>query len=244
LATAAETSDHGLLDLLRQGSRSIAELCAATRVTPTAVRQRLGRLMAQGLVARQQERTPDRPQRSGRPTYRYLLTRRARRQVGDNFADLALILWSELRAVRDPQVRRGLLQRVANSMAGHYENLITGATTGERMQSLAAVFAERRVPMRVANADETTADATQADATEGGAGRTMSGNGTHAAGRRDGAEPLPILQVSDCPYPDLAEADRGICAVEKMLFSRLLSTDVQLTQCRLDGATCCQFEAS
>jgi DeoR family suf operon transcriptional repressor len=55
---------------------------------------------------------------------------------------------------------------------------------------------------------------------------------------------LPVLSVRDCPYPELAERDRGICAMEKMLFSRLLQQDVRLTECRLDGHACCQFEAS
>ena len=37
---------------------------------------------------------------------------------------------------------------------------------------------------------------------------------------------------------------RGICAVEKMLFSNLLGGDIRLSQCRLDGHTCCTFEGS
>ena len=56
---------------------------------------------------------------------------------------------------------------------------------------------------------------------------------------------LPVLTALACPYPDLAEQDRGICAVEKMLFSELLSTPVRLTECRLDGAsTCCRFQTN
>ena len=38
-----------------------------------------------------------------------------------------------------------------------------------------------------------------------------------------------------CPYPELAEQDRGICAVEKMMFSELLGEKVRLSECRLDG---------
>jgi len=226
MATASETSDQGLLELLRRrGAMSIAELCGATGVTATAVRQRLARLMAQGLVSRGVGRiaNPSYEQsdkaRRGRPTHRYALTQKARRQVGDNFADLAMILWREIRGVKDPEVRRGLLERVAEGMAQHYRCQVAGTTVPERMRSLAAVFAERRVPMSVGGP---AADA------------KLSGAAKH----------LPVLQVEDCPYPELAEEDRGICAVEKMAFSKLLDEDVRLTHCRLDGHACCQFETT
>ena len=55
---------------------------------------------------------------------------------------------------------------------------------------------------------------------------------------------LPVLTVLDCPYPELAEKDRGICAVEKMAFAELLSAPLRLSQCRLEGHSCCQFETS
>jgi predicted ArsR family transcriptional regulator len=54
-----------------------------------------------------------------------------------------------------------------------------------------------------------------------------------------------VLTALACPYPDLAEQDRGICAVEKMMFTEMLGTPVRLTECRLDGAsTCCRFQTS
>lgn len=52
---------------------------------------------------------------------------------------------------------------------------------------------------------------------------------------------LPVLTATGCPYPELAEADRGICAVEQTMFQEILGEDVRLTDCRLDGATCCTF---
>ena len=137
------------------------------------------------------------------------MTEKARRQAGSNFADLALALWQEIRSIKDPDVRRGLLARLADSMCVSYADRITGRTLEEKMESLSALFAERRVPMQVDRRDE-----------------------------------LPVLSVHDCPYPELAEKDAGICAMEKMLFSRLLEQDVRLSQCRLDGHACCQFEAS
>lgn len=205
MSTVIESSDAGLIELLRtRGVLSVAELAAAMDVTPTAVRQRLARLMGQGLVDRQLERNG-----RGRPGHRYSLTDTARRHAGTNFADLAVVLWHEIRDVKDPEVRRGLLQRVAKAMALAYGDQVSGDTLAEKMKSVGALMAERRVPFAV---DES-----------GG---------------------LPVLTALDCPYPELARADRGICAVEKMMFSELLEQDVRLSQCRLDGHSCCQFQSS
>ncbi len=54
---------------------------------------------------------------------------------------------------------------------------------------------------------------------------------------------LPVLTAWACPYPELAELDRSICSVEKLLFSELLGEPVRLSSCRLDGDSCCTFEA-
>jgi len=205
MSTVTETSDSSLLDLLRrQGPMSVSEVATATDVTATAVRQRLTRLMGQGLIEREVERSG-----RGRPSHRYSVSEKARRQVGTNYGDLAILLWEQIRSVKDPEVRRGLLQRIAEAMAGMYRGQVQGNTTAARMESLKQLFAERRVPLEVS---------------QGGG--------------------LPVLTVHDCPYPELAEKDRGICAVEKMMFVELLEAPVRLSQCRLEGHTCCQFETN
>jgi predicted ArsR family transcriptional regulator len=55
---------------------------------------------------------------------------------------------------------------------------------------------------------------------------------------------LPILTMLACPYPGLAEQDRSICSMERMLLSDVLGSSVALTECRLDGDSCCTFEMS
>jgi predicted ArsR family transcriptional regulator len=205
MSTASETSDARVLELLRQrGAMSIAEVAHASEVTATAVRQRLTRLIGQGLVERDVARAG-----RGRPSHRYSLTEKARRQVGSNFADLAMVLWEEIRSVADPEVRRGLLQRVAGALARMYEDRIDGHDLSSRMEGLKAVFDDRQIPLKL-------------EATPAG----------------------PMLTVVDCPYAELAEKDRGICAVEKMLFAELLHTPLRLDMCRLDGHTCCQFQSN
>ena len=200
-----ESSDIGILDLLRKaGPLGVAPLASAMQVTATAVRQRLVRMMAQGLIDREVARAS-----RGRPSHRYRLTDKGRRQTGANFVDLALALWTEIRAIEDPEVRRGLLQRIAKTMASMYGQQVSGSTTAERMQSVSDLFAERNVPFDV-----------------------------------DQSNPLPVLTALACPYPQLAEQDRGICALERMMLSELVGSGLRLAECRLDGDACCRFESN
>ena len=52
----------------------------------------------------------------------------------------------------------------------------------------------------------------------------------------------PQLKAVSCPYPDLADRDRNICAMERQLLTRLLGTRLLQRECRLDGDQCCSFE--
>jgi predicted ArsR family transcriptional regulator len=199
------SSDIGLLDLLRKnGPLSIAQLKAAMGVTTTAVRQRLVRLLAQGDIERAAEAKP-----RGRPLHRYRLTEKGRRRAGANFADLAVALWDEIREIKDPEVRRGLLQRVSSRLATLYAGRIYGSTLEERLESLAGVFRERQIPFDVERSHE-----------------------------------LPVLHARACPYPELAEHDRTVCSMERLLFSELAGQSMRLSSCRLDGHNGCTFEPS
>ena len=55
---------------------------------------------------------------------------------------------------------------------------------------------------------------------------------------------LPVLTMLACPYPGLAEQDRSICSMERMMLADVLGSSVALTECRLDGDNCCTFEVS
>jgi len=39
----------------------------------------------------------------------------------------------------------------------------------------------------------------------------------------DRSRELPLLRATACPYPDLAEQDRTICSMERMMFSEMLA---------------------
>ena len=209
LQAAPETraSDAAVVDLLRlRESMEIGDLARSLSVTATAVRQRLDRLMRGGLVERS---TVSKPR--GRPSHAYSLTEAGRRLGGDNFRDLALVLWREIRGIRDPQIRSGLIGRIGSALAATYRDQIAGGSPAERLESVASLLQERNICCAVDRA---------ADA--GG---------------------LPVLTSHACPYPDLAEADRGICAAERLMLQELVGTSVRLADCRLDGGSICRFVA-
>jgi DeoR family suf operon transcriptional repressor len=200
-------SDEAVIDLLRlRDALGIGELAESLGVTATAVRQRLDRLMRAGLIERS---TVSKPR--GRPSHSYRLTEAGRRLGGDNFRDLALVLWREIRGVRDPAIRSGLLGRIGSALAEAYRPAIRGSGVTERLESVAAILRERDICCSV----------------------TTSGG--------DGG--LPVLTSHACPYPDLAEEDRGICAAERLMLQDLVGTTVRLDECRLDGGSVCRFVA-
>jgi DeoR family transcriptional regulator, suf operon transcriptional repressor len=152
MSTQVPTSDSGLLDLLRiTGPLGVLELADAMEVTPTAVRQRLTRLLGQDAIQRETVRNG---RRRGRPKHRYWLTEKGLRLTGSNFTDLAVTLWQEVCHVADEKVRRETLRRIARALASGYANQIQGNTPAERMQSLAALLGQRQIPATVEDCGE------------------------------------------------------------------------------------------
>ena len=127
--TEPRATDTEVIDLLRvRSALGVGELADALGVTATAVRQRLDRLMKAGIV----ERSPV-SQPRGRPSHAYALSEQGRKLGGDNFHDLALVLWREIRGVRDPAVRYGLIGRIGSALAETYRQRVQGTSPAERL---------------------------------------------------------------------------------------------------------------
>ncbi|MGI9516450.1 MAG: helix-turn-helix transcriptional regulator [Pirellulaceae bacterium] len=143
--TNLSANDRQLLDLIRlEGAQSVNQLCEQLGVTATAIRQRLTRLAAAGLLDRQEERHG-----RGRPVHKYLLTELGRDTIGDNFTDFARALWAEVQAIDNDRVRETVIEGVASRLVSMYESQIEGVSTTDRLQSIAELFNRRGVPFVV-----------------------------------------------------------------------------------------------
>ncbi len=112
-----DNSDRPLLDLIRRrGPLTVAEMAGVLDVTPTAVRNRLTRLVSSGLVERQTEHG-----KRGRPRHTYQASAEAQKRLGQNYADLAVVLWEEMmRTIEDRKLRRALFGRITERLAEQY----------------------------------------------------------------------------------------------------------------------------
>ncbi len=204
MKVSLEQNDRQFLqELHRMGSGTIQDICAAIGVTATAVRQRLNRLQGFDLVVRTVERTG-----RGRPHHVYQVTDAGLKQLGDNYSDLAMILWREMRNIEDLDVRERVVNGVRDAMVRRYAGVVHSGSLGERVGQLQDALVERGFDVEV-----------------------------------DDSGGLPILREVNCPYPELANADSMICELEQEVFERVLGSQVTLTQCCLDGHTCCEFQA-
>jgi predicted ArsR family transcriptional regulator len=203
----SESSDRVLLDLIRRGGPlTVGDMAASLGVTATAIRNRLTRLLGAGLVERQAEH-----QDRGRPKHTYRVSIEAQKRLGQNYTDLALVLWDEMMStVADRKLRRLLFTRVTDRLAEMYRSQVTGAEWEGRLVQLSNLLHDRGVEAEVA---------------------------------REAGEAIPILRQHSCPYYELAEADRAICALERKMFEKVLGRSLRLSQCRLDGDRFCDFQA-
>jgi len=203
----SESSDRALLDLLRRrGPLTVAEMSEQLGVTGTAVRNRLSRLLDSGLVERRAE-----ARGRGRPRHAYQASVEAQKRLGQNYAELAVVLWEEMMTtVEDRKLRRLLFARITERLAEMYRGRVSGPEWEGRLVQLTGLLHDRGVEAEVA---------------------------------RDGVGASPMLRQHSCPYYELAETDRAICALERKMFEKVLGRGLRLSQCRLDGDHSCDFQA-
>lgn len=139
MKASLETSDRSFLDQLhRLGSGTISEICESVGVTATAVRQRLVRLQGQGFVSRVMVRSG-----RGRPHFVYQVSESGLNQLGENYSDLALILWQEMQSIEEPVLRQRVVRRVRDSMVLRYGRSDHSRSMPDRLRQLQASLVSR-----------------------------------------------------------------------------------------------------
>ena len=119
---------------------AISDIVQQFAVTRTAVHERLIRLLGEGLVNRELVRSG-----RGRPSYRCLLSPKARKLAGNDFADLAAVLWHEVLRIEDSPRRQRVVRRIAGALKALYADAIFGTTLKARMETLRELLEKRRV---------------------------------------------------------------------------------------------------
>lgn len=139
---ALSAADRELIDEIRRGVDSVQGLCDATGVTATAVRQRLSRLEAAGIVQKETS-----PSGRGRPRNTYHVTDFGHTQLGSKANDLAVALWSTISGTEDPELRDKLLARLRDAMRDKYGRTVTAGTLPERMRQLCSSLHDEGFPV-------------------------------------------------------------------------------------------------
>jgi predicted ArsR family transcriptional regulator len=63
--------------------------------------------------------------------------------LGDNYAELALLLWDELHGIEEASIRERVANRVRDVLVRRYGNAVQGGSLNERFGELKSALAER-----------------------------------------------------------------------------------------------------
>ncbi|REJ87474.1 MAG: MarR family transcriptional regulator [Planctomycetota bacterium] len=138
-------SDRTVLDCLhRLVKASVPELSESLGVTPSAVRQKLARMEAAGLVSKETIR-----EGRGRPHHEFRLTDNGLDSLGGNYRELALLLWREVTAIEDEAIRSRILDRLREAMVHELGRAVTAQSMPERMRQLSTALEARGVDVDV-----------------------------------------------------------------------------------------------
>lgn len=124
-------AEREFLACIQRGATTVRALCVEAGVTATAVRQRLTKLEALGLIARRAT-----AHGRGRPFHSYEVTTAGLRQLGENYQELAALLWDVLTGTEDSALREKLLSSLRAVMVARYGGTVTGKGVLERLPQL------------------------------------------------------------------------------------------------------------
>lgn len=134
MPAALDTKDREIVGHLhRTGGADVQQLCDLLDVTRNAVRQRISRLEAAGVLKSEQQ-----SQARGRPRNIYRVTAEGLHLLGEDYRELAVVLWEVLVGIEDPVVRERLISQVRDRLADRFRhNLVTSGPLEERLDHLA-----------------------------------------------------------------------------------------------------------
>lgn len=145
-----EPRDREFLQRLhRLGGGTVQDICDELGVTATAVRQRLVRLQGMGLISRDAVR-----EGRGRPHYVYQPTETGLRELGENYAELAMTLWRAVRQIEPVEVRERVLDTVRQEMVRRFRRSVHGDSLSDRFAELGDGLAENGFDVEVDTSGE------------------------------------------------------------------------------------------
>ena len=122
-----------LSHLHRSGGADVQAICDLLGVTRTAVRQRISRLESTGLIVSELQN-----QSRGRPRHVYRVTPEGLHSLGENYRQLAVVLWQAISQFQDPSVRQVLMQRVQDGLAEQFRRSFSPTDSVDRRVDLLA----------------------------------------------------------------------------------------------------------
>ena len=134
MSSALDARDREILKHLHQlNGADIQALCELLGVTRTAIRQRISRLETAGMIGSQLQ-----SQTRGRPRLLYRVTAEGLHELGENYRELAVVLWETIAGFEDAEIRSTLISRVQNSLAERFRRqLVASDSVDQRLDQLA-----------------------------------------------------------------------------------------------------------
>lgn len=123
-----DTKDREIIEFLhRYSGADVQSLCDELGVTRTAVRQRISRLEASGLLAGEKQ-----AQTRGRPKNVYRVTAEGLHALGEDYRELAVVLWESIVGLEESDVKERLILQVQERLADRFRKRLAGAESVEQ----------------------------------------------------------------------------------------------------------------
>jgi len=132
--SVTDTKDREILEHLhRSGEATVQDLCDVLDVTRNAIRQRITRLEASGVIVSDQQ-----SQSRGRPKNVYRVTAEGLHSLGEDYRELAVVLWEAIVGLEDSTVKAQLISQVRDRLADRFRRKLTeGHSADQRLDQLA-----------------------------------------------------------------------------------------------------------